>query len=103
QKKRQHTTPERKILLRCYVGKPTDPAVVDLSDEKITDIVLKNLKRTMKIKGETEFTVVTRRKNIMPQYMIGHKERIEKVRNILAVQLPGVFLAGSSYEGVGIP
>jgi len=102
-KKWPHTTPDGKILLRCYVGKPNDQAVVDLSDEEITDIVLKDLKRTMKIKGEPEFTVVTRWKNIMPQYTIGHKERIEKVRNILAAQLPGVFLAGSSYEGVGIP
>src|SRR5699024_2221675 len=102
-KKGPHTTPEGKILLRCYVGKPTDQAVVDLSDEAFNDIVIKDLKRTMKIKGEPEFTVVTRWKNIMPQYTIGHKERIEKVRNILAAQLPGVFLAGSSYEGVGIP
>src|SRR5699024_10527068 len=102
-KKWPHTTPDGKILLRCYVGKPNDQAVVDLSDEEITDIVLKDLKRTMKIKGEPEFTIVTRWKNIMPQYTIGHKERIEKVRSILASQLPGVFLAGSSYEGVGIP
>src|SRR5699024_6501799 len=102
-KKWPHTTQDGKILLRCYVGKPNDQAVVDLSDEEITDIVLKDLKRTMKIKGEPEFTVVTRWKNIMPQYTIGHKERIEKVRNVVAVQLPGVFLAGSAYEVVGIP
>src|SRR5699024_2218668 len=49
-KKWPHTTPDGKILLRCYVGKPNDQAVVDLSDEEITDIVLKDLKRTMKIK-----------------------------------------------------
>lgn len=102
-KKWPHTTPDGKILLRCYVGKPDDQAVVDLSDEEIIDIVLKDLKKTMKIKGKPEFTVVTRWKNVMPQYTVGHTERLEKVRNVLDDQLPGVFLAGSSYEGVGIP
>src|SRR5699024_3917838 len=102
-KKWRHTTPDGKIFLRRYVGKPNDEAVVDLSDEEISDIVLKELRGTMQIKDEPEFPVVTRWKNIMPQYTIVHKERIEKVRNVLAVQLPGVFLAGSSYEGVGIP
>lgn len=102
-KKWPHTTPEGKVLLRSYVGKPDDQGVINLSDEEITDIVLKDLKRTMKIKKQPEFTVVTRWRNIMPQYTVGHTARIEKVRRSAADQLPGVFLAGSSYEGVGVP
>jgi oxygen-dependent protoporphyrinogen oxidase len=39
----------------------------------------------------------------MPQYTVSHLERINKVKNALANQLPGIFLAGSSYEGLGIP
>lgn len=102
-KKWPHTTPDGKILLRCYVGKPNDQDIVDLSDEAITDIVLKDLKKTMKIKEKPEFTVVTRWKDVMPQYAVGHNERIDKVRDVVADKLPGVFLAGSSYEGIGIP
>src|SRR5699024_7758411 len=40
-KKWAHTTPEGKVLLRCYVGKPNDQEIVGFSDEQIANIVLK--------------------------------------------------------------
>src|SRR5699024_3933604 len=102
-KKWQHTTPEGKALLRAYVGKPTDQEVVALSDEEITNIVLEDTQQTMNISAEPHFSVVTRWKKAMPQYTVGHKDRIENVRKHLAETLPGIFIAGSSFEGVGIP
>lgn len=97
------TTPKGKVLLRCYVGRPNDQAVVDLSDEEITDIVLKDLNKTMKIKAKPEFSVITRWKHAMPQYTVGHQERVAEVREQASKLVPGVFLAGSSYEGIGLP
>lgn len=97
------TTPKGKVLLRCYVGKPDDQAVVDLSDEEITAIVLKDLNKTMKIKAKPEFSVITRWKKAMPQYTVGHNERIATVRSEASRKLPGVFIAGSSFGGVGVP
>lgn len=102
-RKWQTTTPEGKVLLRAYVGKPTDQEVVQLTDDEIVDIVLENLSSVMQITGNPEFTVVTRWEKLMPQYTVGHTERIETLRSHVAKQLPGVFLAGSSFEGVGIP
>ena len=102
-KKWPTTTPEGKVLIRCYVGRPNDQAVVDLSDEEIKEIVLKDLTKTMKITAEPDFSVITRWKNAMPQYTVGHKERIAEVRDEANVQLPGVFLTGSSFEGIGVP
>jgi protoporphyrinogen/coproporphyrinogen III oxidase len=52
---------------------------------------------------EPEFTIVSRWKNSMPQYTVGHKKRIETVKQSVEKELPGVFLAGSSFEGVGLP
>jgi oxygen-dependent protoporphyrinogen oxidase len=46
---------------------------------------------------------VTRWKQSMPQYIVGHRERMERVKEQMNEQLPGVFLAGSSYEGLGLP
>lgn len=97
------TTPEGKVLLRAYVGKPGDQEVVQLSDDEITRIVLNELAKTMTITKSPEFTLVTRWKNAMPQYTVGHTERIRKIRCRLEESLPGVFLAGSSFGGVGIP
>lgn len=102
-KKWPTTTPQGKALVRCYVGRSNEPEVVDLPDEELIDIVLKDLKKTMKIKAKPEFHVVTRWKNARPQYNVGHVEKIEKARKYTEEHLPGVYLAGSSYEGAGIP
>ncbi|GAQ19629.1 protoporphyrinogen oxidase [Oceanobacillus picturae] len=102
-KKWPSTAPNGKILLRCYVGKPGDEEIVDLSDEEITDIVLRDLKKTMKIKAKPEFRVITRWKDGRPQYTVGHLERLAEIRNKAQEHIPGVYLAGCSYDGAGIP
>src|SRR5690606_31226778 len=98
-----HTTPEGKVLLRCYVGRAGEETVVDLSDEEIEKIVLADLKRTMNLTAKPEFTIVTRWKQAMPQYTVGHKERIDKIKSNLLENMPGLFIAASSYEGLGLP
>src|SRR5699024_10983596 len=100
---RQHTTPEGKALHRAYVGMPTDQEVVTWSDEEIIGIVLEDIQKTVSISAKPEFSVVTRWIKAMPQYTVGHKDRIEKIRQHMAESLPGIFIAGSSFEGVGIP
>lgn len=102
-KKWAHAAPNDKVLLRLYVGKPGDQEVVSLSDEEITDIALKDLNKTMNITQKPEFTVITRWKNAMPQYSVGHKQRMETIESELAHHLPGVYLAGGSYKGIGVP
>ncbi|WP_337969818.1 protoporphyrinogen oxidase [Virgibacillus salexigens] len=102
-KKWPTTSPEGKILLRCYVGRPGNEDIVDLSDDELTDIVLNDLNKIMKIKDDPEFCVITRWKNARPQYTVGHVERLAEVRRKTETYLPGVFLTGCSYDGAGIP
>lgn len=102
-KKWKDTTPDGKALLRAYVGKPNDREIVQLSDDEIIEIVLKDIHRSMGITATPEFSVVTRWEQAMPQYTVGHKARIQQIRRQIDQHLPGVFLAGSSFEGVGIP
>lgn len=102
-KKWPHSAPKGKALLRCYVGRAGDEAIVDLSDDQITKIVLDDLNKTMNITMEPDFSIVTRWKDSMPQYTVGHKKRIENAKNAMEMEFPGVFLAGSSYEGIGLP
>ncbi len=98
-----HTTPEGKVLLRAYVGRPGQSEIVEASDEDIIDVVLQDLNKVMFIEGRPDFHVVTRWREAMPQYTVGHKFRIEALKSQVQAELPGVFLAGSSFEGVGIP
>ncbi|SCC01865.1 protoporphyrinogen oxidase [Bacillus mycoides] len=102
-KKWPHTTPEGKALLRCYVGRPGDEAIVEQTDEEIVQLVLEDLQKTMDITEDPEFTIVSRWKEAMPQYTVGHKERMKKLTTFMENELPGVYLAGSSYAGSGLP
>ncbi|TCT23686.1 oxygen-dependent protoporphyrinogen oxidase [Melghiribacillus thermohalophilus] len=102
-KKWPHTTPDGHALLRCYVGRPGDEEVVDLPDEEMENIVLKDLNKTMNITARPAFRVITRWKDAMPQYTVGHKQRVNTVKENMKTYLPGIFLSGSSYEGLGVP
>ncbi|GLB58818.1 protoporphyrinogen oxidase [Cytobacillus sp. NCCP-133] len=102
-KKWPHSTPKGKALLRCYVGRAGDEAVVDLSDDQMIKIVLDDLNKTMNITANPDFAYITRWKDSMPQYTVGHKERIERAKKQAKENLPGFFLAGSSFEGLGVP
>lgn len=98
-----HTTPKGKVLLRSYVGGPNDPEAVHLTDDELVEVVLNDLKKTMKIKEEPLFKVVTRFEQAMPQYAVGHQARIKKLRDYATEHLPGIYFAGASFEGVGVP
>lgn len=102
-KKWPNTTPEGKAMLRCYVGRPGDEGVVDLSDEEIVTIALKDLEKIMGITSKPDFHIVTRWRDAMPQYTVGHLDRLHELRNEMKKELPGVMLAGGSYQGIGIP
>lgn len=97
------TTPDGKILLRAFVGRIGDEAIVDLPDDEIERIVLEDLGKIITIKGKPDFTIVTRYKEDRPQYRVGHRERVAVAKAELKQEFPMVKLAGASYEGVGLP
>ena len=97
------TTPKGKVLLRAFVGRAGDEAIVDLPDAEIEKIVLADLEKIIGIKGKPDFTVITRWKKDRPQYRVGHKQRVIEARKELEAKFPNVKLAGASYTGVGLP
>lgn len=97
------TTPDGKVLIRAFVGRVGDEAIVDLPDAEIEKIVLSDLEQIMGIKAEPDFSVITRWKEDRPQYRVGHKQQIAAAREELKNKFPQVKLAGASYEGVGLP
>lgn len=102
-KKWPATTPEGKALLRAYVGRPDDQEIVRKSDAEITNIVREDLRNVMGLDAEPEFSTVTRWEELMPQYTVGHAEKIKQVEQRVKQHFPGVYLAGSSFHGVGLP
>ncbi|GAA3722820.1 protoporphyrinogen oxidase [Salinicoccus jeotgali] len=102
-KKWTYSAPEGKALLRAYVGRPGDPIVNEKDDDEIIRLARKDLDDIMTINGEPELSIVTRLKNSMPQYKVGHKEMIAGIKEYMAKQYPGIILTGASHNGVGLP
>lgn len=98
-----HTSPDDKVLLRCYVGRSGDEQNVDLPDEALAELVRKDLKEIMGITATPLFTEITRLRSSMPQYPVGHPGRIAGLRSELAQKLPGVYAFGAGYDGIGMP
>ncbi|MED4886843.1 protoporphyrinogen oxidase [Lysinibacillus sp. FSL R7-0073] len=97
------TSPDDYVLLRSYIGRVGDEAIVALSDTEIEKTVLQDLNKTIGIDGEPITTVVTRWKNAMPQYTVGHEAKVQRIKQELREHFPTVKLAGSSFEGISIP
>jgi oxygen-dependent protoporphyrinogen oxidase len=98
-----HTAPTSKRLIRCYLGRAGDEAVLQRSDDALVSLVLKELRDIMNISAAPIFSVVNRWPQSMPQYKVGHLQRLKQLRTLLNKKYPGVYLAGAGYEGVGIP
>ncbi|MDN4493162.1 protoporphyrinogen oxidase [Ureibacillus aquaedulcis] len=95
--------PEGYDLLRVYIGRVGDEAIVELSDSDIEKTVLKDLEKAIGLEEAPLFTVVSRWKESMPQYTVGHDKRMEEMKQYLYAEFPNVKLVGSSYEGISVP
>lgn len=98
-----HTAPDDMVLVRCYIGRSGASESVDSSDEQLTNRVRADLKNTLGIDAEPLFVEVTRWKDSMPQYPVGHLDQLKQFRVKLAEVMPGVYVTGSGYQGVGLP
>ena len=93
---------EDHVLIRCFIGGAMQSELVDLNDEKLIEIATSQLNRSIGFRGETVFTDVYRWKNCMPQYHLGHLERVSQIEKQIATH-SGLEIAGNSYWGVGVP
>ncbi|MCA9035398.1 MAG: protoporphyrinogen oxidase [Planctomycetaceae bacterium] len=94
--------PDGHILLRTFVGGAMQPHLMSKTDDEILRMVRQELKSILGMKGDPVFEQVARYNNAMPQYHVGHADRIRRIEQEVAC-FKGLELAGSSYTGVGIP
>lgn len=98
-----HTSPDDKVLLRCYVGRSGEEESAKLPDEELKQAVLEDIQKVLGIDAVPIFTEITRLPRSMPQYPVGHLENTVTFRERLSEQLPGVFVTGAAFGGVGLP
>ncbi|MDU9418099.1 protoporphyrinogen oxidase [Staphylococcus lloydii] len=102
-KKWPFTTPTGKVLIRAYVGKPGDTVVEDHTDSEIVNIVRDDLSKMMKFYGGPDFSIVNRLPQSMPQYHVGHINKIKEIQEHIATTYPRLRITGAPFEAVGLP
>jgi protoporphyrinogen/coproporphyrinogen III oxidase len=93
--------PEGHALLTTFVGGATDPSAAKLSSEELSNIVHSEIAPLLAIKNLPAFCNVTIWPRALPQYNLGHADRLTSIRKSLA-RFPGLFLTGNYLRGPAI-
>ncbi|MEW6179056.1 MAG: protoporphyrinogen oxidase [Chloroflexota bacterium] len=99
----ENRAPQEYLLLRCFAGGPGKEYLVDCDDESLFRIVREELRKIQGITAEPVLKRIYRWIKSNPQYHVGHLNHVQKLFESCAEELPNVVLAGSAYQGVGIP
>ena len=87
-----------RAVVRCYVGGVGDEEVLDAPDHHIVEACARHLSAVLDLPGPSA-SHVHRWWRAMPQYELGHLDRVRRVREALP---PGIFVVGSAFDGVGV-
>jgi oxygen-dependent protoporphyrinogen oxidase len=94
--------PEGSVLLRVFLGGARAETILDHDDAALAQLAERDVAALLGIAGPPVLTRVTRHPAAMPQYEVGHLDRVARIEARLAAG-PGLAAAGSAYRGVGIP
>jgi oxygen-dependent protoporphyrinogen oxidase len=101
-KKFSHRAPEGSALLRCFFSSSRVRKMSGYSDAALLDLAQRELQEIIGLTATPRFARVFRWEQALPQYEVGHLDRVAKMENYLA-ELPGAHIIGNSFHGVGIP
>lgn len=93
--------PRDMVLLRVLAGGWHRPEVATWEEERLLAAVRAELRLAMGISAAPLFTHIVRWERAIPQYHLGHLERVRWIEQRLA-EHPGLFLGGNAYRGVAI-
>ena len=90
------------VLLRVFCGGALAEQMITLSDAALVAAARRELGEILEIEAAPRFARVHRYPRAMPQYQVGHLERVAAIEARLT-RYPGLALAGNAYHGVGVP
>ena len=94
--------PGDRVLFRLFIGGAGRGAFVDADDAELRAVARAEMREIMGITMEPVLERMHRLPRAMPQYDVGHLDRVGRIDSALA-RVPGLALAGAAYRGVGIP
>ena len=97
----EHRAPEECVLVRVYLGRFGGRDVTSDTDDELVAGARAEI-AFLGVSARPVLTCVHRWPLGMPQYVVGHPDRLERIDSALAAH-SGLALAGAAYRGVGIP
>lgn len=93
--------PEEFVAFTTFVGGTRQPENVQLDDDQLKALVLRDLDDLVGLKEDPEFIRIKRWKRAIPQYIMGYPE-IQHMFNRLEETHPGLYFAGNFRRGIGL-
>ena len=90
------------LLLRTSAGRHGEEATLQRSDDELVAASLAELAAATGVTARPVDSHVQRWGGALPQYAVGHLDRVERIRADVA-RVPGLAVCGAAYDGVGIP
>jgi oxygen-dependent protoporphyrinogen oxidase len=98
----RNRAPDGLVLLRAFVGGALFPRAYESDDDAMAAAVEAELRQWIGLSGSRLWALVSRYPRSMPQYQVGHRERVARIEASVA-DLGNLALAGNAYTGAGIP
>ena len=90
------------VIARCSVGRIGEESLLQRDDQDLAAVAARDLAEATGVRGTAVDVRVTRWGGALPQYTVGHRDRVAAIRASVASQ-PGLAVCGAAYDGVGIP
>jgi oxygen-dependent protoporphyrinogen oxidase len=100
--KYDHRVPPGGRLIRAFFGGPTSERMMRCGNDEIASIARLELARIFGPMPAAQITVVRRWPRSLPQYSVGHLDRMAELAARVG-RIPGLHLLGNGYRGVGLP
>ncbi len=97
-----HRAPDGYGLIRAFIGRAGNDDVLKHTDDELRHMVRDELRDVLGITAEPLLSRIFRWPQAMPQYTIGHLDRVAVIERRLA-EHPGLYVAGNAYHGIGLP
>lgn len=104
-RKWKHTSESGNLLVRLFYksSHPAFASLKEMNDEGLLETALADIEKSLGITSVPAASEVTKWTEKMPNYLISHPQTVAAIENRLDQEYPGIWLAGCSYYGVGIP
>ena len=93
--------PQGSVLFRTMVGGARRPQLAELPDEQLLDRIFSDLRDIMGLRAEPEFVKIYRHPKAIPQYRVGHADRLAAIEKELE-GFPGLLMTGNAFRGVSL-